>query len=412
MEDSMVKLIKTLAVMPNADENIKLLLNVANETNRETSKKDDNVDDKDKILKLKPKRQKAKSVRVEFTKEEINLMPTNYKLVYKKDGSSIYAREHKSGKNETTWEIRYRKKGFNISVCGKTLEIAKRRFLDKLLTIPNTGKVVSEEGIPKTFHSFSMYYFENYRVKKVAEETYKKDLGRYKKYLEPYFKETLLTKITLAQCQKLVDDIKEEGKGKTSEEVLFLMNGIFRYAKNNHIIQEMPTDAVVHVKHERTNGVALTKDEEKKLLFAVKDKSYEICFAIVLYTGLRPNEYESAELSEDKKFIIAKNSKQKKKRNEIVYKKIPVTPMLSPYIEANPNPKMMTAKYLRKVMNNILPDHILYDLRTTFYSRCKECGVNETAYKLFMGHSLKEVDGAYTDMPDEYLIKEGRKIAY
>ncbi len=38
-------------------------------------------------------------------------MATKYKQVYKKDGRTIYAREHKSGKDSTTWEIRRTKMG-------------------------------------------------------------------------------------------------------------------------------------------------------------------------------------------------------------------------------------------------------------------------------------------------------------
>ena len=86
--------------------------------------------------------------------------------------------------------------------------------------------------------------------------------------------------------------------------------------------------------------------------------------------------------------------------------------MLRPYIDANPNPKMYTAKYLRKFYNQIIDNHILYDLRTTFYSRCKECHVEEYALKAFMGHSLNSVDRAYTDLSDEYLIAEGNKLCY
>ena len=136
-------------------------------------------------------------------------------------------------------------------------------------------------------------------------------------------------------------------------------------------------------------------------------------FAIALYTGIRPNEYTSVEIDENRQFIIAKNSKLKNKRNgEIVYKKIPISPMLRPYIDANPNPKLYTAKYLRKFYNQIIDGHILYDLRTTFYSRCKECHIEEYALKAFMGHSLKSVDRAYTDLSDEYLIAEGNKLNY
>ena len=67
---------------------------------------------------------------------------------------------------------------------------------------------------------------------------------------------------------------------------------------------------------------------------------------------------------------------------------------------------------LREKFNSILPNHILYDLRTTFYSRYTECEVSERAQKLFVGHSLGELGNAYTSVSDEYLLKEGEKLCY
>jgi len=166
-------------------------------------------------------------------------------------------------------------------------------------------------------------------------------------------------------------------------------------------------------KRESQNVVAQTKQEEREFLNNLKGSKFELCFAIALYTGIRPNEYTSVEIDTKKQFIIAKNSKLKKKRDgEIVYKKIPITPMLRPYVENQPNIMMYTAKYLRKYYSEFIENHILYDLRTTFYSRCKECHVEEYALKAFMGHSLKSVDKAYTDLSDEYLLAEGNKICY
>lgn len=52
----------------------------------------------------------------------------------------------------------------------------------------------------------------------------------------------------------------------------------------------------------------------------------------------------------------------------------------------------------------------LYDCRTTFYSRCKECNIEQAAISAFMGHSINKIDKAYTDLSKAYLHKEGLKF--
>ena len=135
---------------------------------------------------------------------------------------------------------------------------------------------------------------------------------------------------------------------------------------------------------------------------------YLTAFAVALYTGMRPNEYRTARIEGG--FIIARNSKRQNKRLE--FKRIPISPMLRPYLEGVTEVYFPCARYMREKVKEILPDHKLYDLRTTFYTRCKECGVADAAREEFVGHSLGKLGNAYTDLSDEYLLKEGEKLRY
>ncbi len=322
------------------------------------------------------------------------------------EGFAVCWRKRPCGKNSYTYQVRFQRGGYNIQFHEKRKENLKQRFLEELKKQTHQQE---ENQTPSTFSKFAMLYFEKFRKIKVAELTYKFDLGRFRRYLEPFFQERKLTAITPTDCQTLLENVKKEGKGKTADELYSLMNGIFNCAIKHHLLQYSPMDTVVHVQHERKNGKALTKEEEKQLLNAYTGTRFELLFAVALYTGLRPNEYATARIEGD--FIIARNSKRKTKKKE--YKRIPITPMLRPYLQGVTGFDFPSCEVMRDRQKAILPNHILYDLRTTFHTRCKECGVADPARKEFMGHSQGEkLDDTYTDLSNEYLLKEGAKIVY
>ena len=131
-------------------------------------------------------------------------------------------------------------------------------------------------------------------------------------------------------------------------------------------------------------------------------------FAIGLYTGLRPNEYKTAYIEDG--FIVANNSKRKNGKVEL--KKIPITPMLAPYVKEGDSLSFYRLGQIRHKFNGILPNHKLYDLRTTFYTRCMECGVAEAAIKKYVGHTLGGLADTYADLGDDFLRREGQKFCY
>ena len=343
-----------------------------------------------------------------FGEKEILKMPKTFRKEFRTQGCTARVRKRRSGKSHWNYEIRYRRNGYNIAVSANNLEDAKNKFIAKLEEVEKLGKKTSAVTAPTKFGAFAEYFFENYYKRKVAERTFKNNLNRYHNHIEPLFGDLPIANIYPPQCQKLIDKLSDEGKGKTMDEVFSLLNAIFKMAIKHGLITHNPMDIVFHAKHETQHGTALSKEEEKQLLEATAGTPYQLMFAVGLYTGMRPNEYYSAKIEGD--FIVTVNSKRKS--GKIEYKKIPITPMLKPYVEGVTELKFYVANRLREKFHEIFPQRKIYDLRTTFYTRCCECGVADVARSEFVGHSLGALGNAYTDLSDEFLLKEGEKLKY
>lgn len=367
---------------------------------------------------------------VEFTKKEISQMPKSFRKEFRTAGCNAHVLRRRSGKNNWNYMIRYRKNGYNIVATSNNLEEAKRKFIEKLrqadelkkqqaiskvtgtpfpqTTLLKKSIVTEVNGIPATFDKFANYYFEKFHKRKVCEESYRITLSNYKNHVLPHFGDVPLTSITADKCQSLLDKLIEQDKVRTEENIFTMLNTLFKAAVKHAILQHNPMDMVFHIKHEREHGKALTKDEERRLLEETAGTPYQQMFAIGLYTGLRPNEFKTAYIENG--FIVANNSKRKNGKVEL--KKIPITPMLKPYLEGATELYFTRLEQIRHKFNGILPDHKLYDLRTTFYTRCMECGVAEVATKTFVGHALGGMADTYTDLSDDFLKAEGMKLSY
>lgn len=263
----------------------------------------------------------------------------------------------------------------------------------------------------KMFGDFALYYFERFRWRKVCVETKRVDLCRYNAHIAPMLAEMRLADITPEHVQKVVDGLHD--RQKTAHEVFTLINVVCKAAIKHNIIAHNPCDLVLLQPYESKHGKALSKDDERLLLAKTSGTAYQLMFAVAIYTGLRPNEYKTARI--DNGFIVARNSKQHDGKEHT--KRIPITPMLAPYINnAYPDEPQKVKFYhtnrLRDKLLEILPKRKLYDMRTTFYTRCQECGVSEIARNLFVGHSLGGLADTYTDISDEYLITEAQKLNY
>ena len=334
-------------------------------------------------------------------------MPVRFRKQFRYKGVMAHVHKRKSGKCNWNYEVRCQIEGIKINVSSNDFERAKQKFIDKLDEIDKYG-VVQAPAIPTTIDGFANYYFENFYKRKVTAETLRVSLNQYKNHIAPHFNNAPLRKITPKACQDLLDVLDKQGKGKTLDDVHSILNMIFKAAVKHNLLQYNPLDMVFHTKHAQQHGSALSKNEEKQLLTSTAGTPQQLMFAIALYTGMRPNEYATAKLEDE--FIIAVNSKRK--NGKVEYKKIPITPMLKPYLEGVETIEFSSLRIMRDRFNKIFPQHKLYDLRTTFYTRCQECGILDVARDEFVGHSHGALGNAYTDLSDEFLLREGAKFSY
>ncbi len=347
------------------------------------------------------------STALKFSDKEISKMPKTFRKEFRTQGCTCHVRKRKSGVDTWNYEIRYRRNGYNIAASANNLEAAKQKFIEKLNHVEMYGQDKTD-AVPKSFTGFAEYFFETYYKRKVAPETFKNAMNRYNNHLKIRFKDTPIKNITPYMCQTLIDSLFEKGKNKTADEIFCMLNQIFNMAIKHGLISSNPIELVFRKSYERSHGTALTKEEEQKLLSDTAGTPYQLMFAVALYTGLRPNEYETAKI--EGAFIRSVNSKRKGSKTE--YKKIPIIAKLKPYLEGKDDLKFYGVNRIRERFHKIFPKKRLYDLRTTFYTRCQECGVSDVARDTFVGHSLGKLGNTYTDLSDEFLLKEGAKLVW
>ena len=345
--------------------------------------------------------------------KELSKMPKNLQNKIK-DSICRTPRLHKGA-----YEKRATINGVNVYACHSNLAICEQLFLDELarriseITAPSGSVKRISSKIP--FADWAKQWFEEVYKPSVTVQTYENELSKYKKHILPYFGDMRVCDISPLDCTRFFNELKGQKIERTAESCYGLLNRIMRFAVDNALIQKNPIESIKPIESIRKNGVPLSKQEEAAMLSAMKGHEFEPILLIALYTGVRPCEYQSVDLSED--FITAQNMKQK--NGKIVYKKIPITPMLRPHMPLIREQLQRSKQLIKRInlvneaFNTFCPNHRMYDLRTTFATRCQECGVPENVVQIWLGHSAKTLLGrVYTKFSDEYLLSEGNKVKY
>ena len=333
-----------------------------------------------------------------FTEKEFKTMPKLKDLSYRyKVDDGIH-------------EFRYRRNGINKSFSNKDLKIAKRRALEFCRQLNGEELAFLDKDV--SFNVFADEYMNSVKRKNVAAQTFKNDYNRFENYILPAFKKMRLKEVKAPFIQRFLNGILDTGHNRTAEALYYILKSILDYAVNNDCIIKNPMAAVQIPLHQRTVGKALRLSDEKAFMQRVANTPYAIFYAVLLYTGCRPCELDTVTL-ETEGFLTFRNRKQK--RGAVVYKEIPITPMLAPYID-----KIRAALPLKQPQRlgdyftaKFAPGYRLYDLRHTFATRCQTCGVPQEVVQVWLGHKAKSLIGSvYTHFPPEYMLEQAKKVRY
>ena len=106
-------------------------------------------------------------------------------------------------------------------------------------------------------------------------------------------------------------------------------------------------------------------------------------------------------------YVLTRASYQKEK-----YRTIPIFPKYSSTL-STPIKEKASLEQLRLEFNKYCPNNTLKDLRHTFTSRARECGIDNELVAIWTGHSLGNITASvYTHFSMEHQQKQAKKLNY
>ncbi len=172
--------------------------------------------------------------------------------------------------------------------------------------------------------------------------------------------------------------------------------------------------------YETKKGQAFTIEEERQIVeFCKRNPQYKGNSAILLmlYTGMRVGERKT--VTYDEKYIYCQSEKVHKGK-PVKTRKIPISPMLREVLPMiNWELAIHTSNFtVRDALKRIFLNRHTHELRYTFITRAKECGINPELVMQWVGHEYYDevwtsrVNRGYTNYSEGYELKEMEKYRY
>lgn len=362
--------------------------------------------------------EEEKTGTLSFTKKELESMPKSFQKTFIYDNRIVKFRYYRG-----LFQARYRRNGYNIEVASKDFDTMKKKFIERLIGQAEVQDIPVSAPQRRTAKNvlFAEYAQEWLKLKEQTTKpsTFKEYSRMFAVDLRPTFGHLYLTEINRPLVQQYLFKFVEAEKYRTAEKLKLMLNCIFDMAAEDFNLTS-PMKKIVLPYHESKKGSALKKEEEKKLVEYCRNRKDDVASAllVLLYFGLRQSELSSLKII-DGNTLECETSKERMGRN-VTLRYIPFTPIFKKVQDFVDFEKARTVNIykLRSAFKRLFPQHHPHELRYTFITRCKECGVNPELVMLWDGHSgdkdvkTSAVDRGYTDYSKEYILSEAEKVNY
>lgn len=362
--------------------------------------------------------EEEKTGTLSFTKKELESMPKSFQKTFIYDNRIVKFRYYQG-----LFQARYRRQGYNIEVASKDFDTMKKKFIEKLIGQAEVQDIPVADPKRRTAKNvlFADYAQDWLQLKKrtTKPSTFKEYSRMFETNLQPTFGHLHLSEISRPLIQQYLFTFVEAGKYRTAEKLKLMLNCIFDMAAEDFNLPS-PMKKIILPYHESKKGSALTKEEEKKLVEYCRNRKDDVASAllVLLYFGLRQSELPTLKII-DGNTLECETSKERMGRN-VTMRHIPFTPMFRKVQDLADFGKAKDVNIfkLRSAFKRLFPNHHPHELRYTFITRCKECGVNHELVMLWDGHSgdkdvkTSAVDRGYTDYSKEYILAEAEKVNY
>jgi excisionase family DNA binding protein len=250
------------------------------------------------------------------------------------------------------------------------------------------------------FDEMADLYLEKYA--KVKKRSWKRSDWVFLRRLKPYFKSTLLTKVTVLMIEEYVAGRKEDGlKNSSVNREISCLRKIFSLAVDWGFLKESPMRRVKNLSEKGSMRERILAEEEEKRLLAEAAPHLKPMIMVGIYTGFRRGVIFN---------LKWQNVDFEKQEIRITYSKtgtgrtVPMHPIVfnllyalksqngqSEYVFTNPDtskPYTDISRAFNKACERAGIENLkFHDLRHTFGSRLIKNGANINLVKELMGHA-------------------------